>query len=240
LGWVNLSFKLPLVLGLRGFIMYFSENCVAKTCREQRRVVKSIVVVFAAFLNLAFSSTASAAIIQYRVEGTFDIGNLTGLDYLELFTFDDSSKPNVLDNIPWTTEILTYDLDVESLSKHWTLTDWSMERTFSQWVDSNGFLNSLAYLATPGPPGNPPAVSEFFDDGAPNSRSKTVKWYEWPRWNTRQTNSTDLDPTVTVTTVPEPASTLSLLALTTFGAASTLKRKLNPSKSTKKEIEKVS
>ena len=39
--------------------------------------------------------------------------------------------------------------------------------------------------------------------------------------------------------VPEPTSTLSLLALGSFGAASTLKRKLKPSKSTKKETTKV-
>jgi FlaG/FlaF family flagellin (archaellin) len=39
---------------------------------------------------------------------------------------------------------------------------------------------------------------------------------------------------------PEPASTLSLLALGTLGAASTFKRKLKPSQSTKKETTKVS
>ncbi|MFM6325936.1 MAG: PEP-CTERM sorting domain-containing protein [Microcystis sp.] len=39
--------------------------------------------------------------------------------------------------------------------------------------------------------------------------------------------------------IPEPTSTLSLLALGTVGAASTLKRKLKPSKSTKKETTKV-
>jgi hypothetical protein len=38
---------------------------------------------------------------------------------------------------------------------------------------------------------------------------------------------------------PEPTSTLSLLALGTLGAASTLKRKLKPSKPTTKELEKV-
>jgi hypothetical protein len=45
-------------------------------------------------------------------------------------------------------------------------------------------------------------------------------------------------PTLELTTVPEPASTLSLLALGTLGAASTLKRKLKPTKS-EKETEKV-
>ncbi|MDB9391341.1 pepsin/retropepsin-like aspartic protease family protein [Microcystis aeruginosa] len=40
--------------------------------------------------------------------------------------------------------------------------------------------------------------------------------------------------------VPEPTSTLGLLALGTLGAASTLKRQLKPSKSTEKETTKVS
>jgi hypothetical protein len=42
------------------------------------------------------------------------------------------------------------------------------------------------------------------------------------------------------TLVPEPTSTLSLLALGTLGAASTLKRKLKSSKSSEKETTKVS
>jgi hypothetical protein len=44
---------------------------------------------------------------------------------------------------------------------------------------------------------------------------------------------------IPVTSVPEPSSTLSLLALGTLGAASTLKRKLKPSQSTEKETTKV-
>ncbi len=40
--------------------------------------------------------------------------------------------------------------------------------------------------------------------------------------------------------IPEPSSILSLLALGTLGAASTLKRKLKPSKSLEKELEKLS
>jgi hypothetical protein len=40
--------------------------------------------------------------------------------------------------------------------------------------------------------------------------------------------------------IPEPTSTLGLLAIGTLGAASTLKRKLKPSKSTEKESTKVS
>ena len=43
----------------------------------------------------------------------------------------------------------------------------------------------------------------------------------------------------TSTSVPEPSSILSLLALGTLGAASTLKRKLKPSQSTEKETTKV-
>jgi hypothetical protein len=45
--------------------------------------------------------------------------------------------------------------------------------------------------------------------------------------------------TATVVITPEPTSTLSLLALGTLGAASTLKRKLKTSKSAEKETEKV-
>ena len=41
------------------------------------------------------------------------------------------------------------------------------------------------------------------------------------------------------TSVPEPSSSLGLLALGTLGAASTLKRKLKPSKSAEKETTKV-
>jgi len=58
--------------------MYFSEDFI-KTYRERRRGVKSIVVVFVAFLGLALSGTASADTVQYRIEGTFDTGSLTGL-----------------------------------------------------------------------------------------------------------------------------------------------------------------
>lgn len=46
--------------------------------------------------------------------------------------------------------------------------------------------------------------------------------------------------TLNQVTVPEPTSTLSLLALGTLGAASTLKRKLKSSKSSEKETTKVS
>jgi hypothetical protein len=50
----------------------------------------------------------------------------------------------------------------------------------------------------------------------------------------------DADDVVPVPPVPEPSSILSLLALGTLGAASTLKRKLKPSQSTEKETTKVS
>ncbi|NES01992.1 MAG: PEP-CTERM sorting domain-containing protein [Okeania sp. SIO2F4] len=40
--------------------------------------------------------------------------------------------------------------------------------------------------------------------------------------------------------VPEPSSTTTIFALGTLGAASTLKRKLKPSKSADKKLEKVS
>lgn len=46
--------------------------------------------------------------------------------------------------------------------------------------------------------------------------------------------------TATNPSVPEPASSLSLLALGTLGAASTFKRQLKPSKSTEKETTKIS
>jgi hypothetical protein len=45
---------------------------------------------------------------------------------------------------------------------------------------------------------------------------------------------------VKTTSIPEPTSILSFLALGTLGAASTLKRKLKPSKLTEKETTKVS
>ncbi|MFN7909782.1 MAG: PEP-CTERM sorting domain-containing protein, partial [Microcystis sp.] len=50
---------------------------------------------------------------------------------------------------------------------------------------------------------------------------------------------TEFNQVVEVQT-PEPSTILSLLALGTLGAASTLKRKLKPSQSTEKETTKVS
>jgi len=191
--------------------MYVSDHSRRKTRCARQVPVKSVVIAFAAVLGLAFSTPANAVLMQYSVEGTFDTGSLAGLHYSEVFSFDDASRPAVLGSAPWTTPLLSFGLDVESLSKHWTLADWPLEHTFSQWVDSNGFLNSLAYLATSGPPGDPPAFVQYFDDGAPHSRSNDVKWYDWSVWNTIQTHSTDIDPLTTVTTIPEPSSLATLL-----------------------------
>jgi hypothetical protein len=55
-----------------------------------------------------------------------------------------------------------------------------------------------------------------------------------------QGGSFDIDCTTCDIAVPEPSSTLSLLALGTLGAASTFKRKLKSSKSSEKETTKVS
>ncbi|WP_260441833.1 PEP-CTERM sorting domain-containing protein [Microcystis aeruginosa] len=52
-------------------------------------------------------------------------------------------------------------------------------------------------------------------------------------------NAIAISEVTAVTSVPEPTSTLSLLALGTLGAASTLKRKLKSSQSTEKETTKV-
>jgi hypothetical protein len=49
----------------------------------------------------------------------------------------------------------------------------------------------------------------------------------------------NINNTNTVVSMPEPASTLGLFALSTLGAASTIKRKLKPSQSTEKETTKV-
>jgi hypothetical protein len=183
-----------------------------------------VVALLAVCLSLAFSNAADAATVQYTISGAFDNGTLAGLTYLERFTFDNSSKPTVLGSVPWVTQLLSYDLDVETLTKHWTLADWPLEHTFSQWVDNNGFVNSRAYVATPNPPEIVPAFSEFFDDGAPHSRTDHVNWNDWSLWNTRKTDSTDVDPTVTIT--PEPSSGVTLLiGLTTFMLACRLWRR---------------
>jgi hypothetical protein len=58
--------------------------------------------------------------------------------------------------------------------------------------------------------------------------------------NRNSCGSEDYTASFKVIKTPEPTSILSLLALGTLGAASTLKRKLKPSKSTEKETTKVS
>jgi hypothetical protein len=59
------------------------------------------------------------------------------------------------------------------------------------------------------------------------------------RVSSSSSNHPDISAAATPAAIPEPASTLGLLALGTLGAASTLKRKLKPSKSTEKETTKV-
>lgn len=56
-----------------------------------------------------------------------------------------------------------------------------------------------------------------------------------------QATDTNVLPSISIEadTIPEPTSTLSFLAIGTFGAASTLKRKLKASQSTEKETTKV-
>jgi hypothetical protein len=66
------------------------------------------------------------------------------------------------------------------------------------------------------------------------------KHHDFYRLDWTYTKATDfLTVTLTGVHTPEPTSTLSLLALGTLGAASTVKRKLKPSKSTEKETTKV-
>jgi len=161
---------------------------------------------------------AEASLLRYTVSGVFDTGSLAGRHYLESFTFDDTGRPLVLDSTPWTTPLLGFHLEVEGHSKVWSLDDWPLEHVFSQWLDAGGFTNSRAHASTPGPLGNPPAYVDFHDDGAPHSRTNHVKWYDWDVWNTRQTDSLDVDPQVFIAKVPEPGSVaLVLLALLLVG-----------------------
>jgi hypothetical protein len=184
---------------------------LAKTRRQLRGIARSIAAALAICVGLLASGNVSAVVLKYEIEGTFHSGTLSGLGFFETFTFDDASKPAELGSVPWTTPLLSYSLEVDGHTKHWTLADWPLEHTFSQWVDANGFLNSLARVATPGPQGQPPAFSEYFDDGAPDSRSKHVKWYDWSVWNTFETDSESIEPLVAITVVPEPSSLAMLL-----------------------------
>ena len=66
------------------------------------------------------------------------------------------------------------------------------------------------------------------------------KHHDFYRLHWTYTKATDsLTVTLTGVHTPEPSSTLGFLALGTLGAASTVKRKLKPSKSTEKETTKV-
>jgi hypothetical protein len=177
--------------------MYVSKQCAVP--RFQR-------LASLALLWLSLSSAAHASIIQYQVDGIFDSGSLTGLHYSQTFSFDDISRPPVLGALPWETDLLSFSMDVEGMSKHWTIADWPLAHTFSQWVNGGGFLNSVAYLATPGPSGEPPAFVRFYDDGEPHSRTYHVKWYDWSVWNSIKTDSIDTDPIVRISAVPEPSS----------------------------------
>lgn len=159
-----------------------------------------------ALLCLTLSTTASASIIHYQVEGIFDSGSLSGKHYSQTFSFDDTGRPAVPGALPWETALLSFSLNVEGMSKQWTIADWPLAHTFSEWVDGSGYLNSVAYLATPGPLGETPAFVRYHDDGAPTSRSSHVKWYDWSVWNTVQTDSTDSDPEFTISVVPEPSA----------------------------------
>lgn len=161
---------------------------------------------------------AQASLMRYTVSGIFDSGSLTGRHYLESFTFDDAGRPVLVGSTPWSTPLRDFHLEVESQSKVWSLDDWPLEHYFSEWMDASGFINSLAHVSTPGPLGNPPAYTDFHDDGAPHSRTYHVKWYDWDVWNTRQTESEDQDLLVLIAPVPEPGSmALVLLALLLVG-----------------------
>lgn len=169
-------------------------------------------------LTAGLLQPAQASLVRYTVSGVFDSGSLAGRHYLESFTFDDAGRPVVLDSTPWSTPLRDFRLEVESQSKVWSLDDWPLEHFFSLWLDAGGFLNSRAHVSTPGPLGSPPAYADFHDDGAPHSRTYHVKWYDWDVWNTRQTESRDVDPLVLITQVPEPGSVaLVLLALLLVG-----------------------
>ena len=102
-------------------------------------------------------------------------------------------------------------------------------------VDSNGDGTGVAFAK--GTLGN-----------APNGVLTTIFDVNFMEASFNQPNSQNLlknligfidEETNGVQTVPEPTSTLSLLALGTLGAVSTLKRKLKPSQSTEKETIKV-
>ncbi len=90
---------------------------------------------------------------------------------------------------------------------------------------------SQTLIPPPPPPPRPPLRCTL-DSNDGTSYSSLVIFSSFPDCSGGSVNGR-------ITSIPEPASTLSLLALGTLGAASTLKRKLKPSKSAEKETTKV-
>ena len=137
----------------------------------------------------------------------------------------------------------------------------------SQMIPNLGFSGALSSLqAQDGSVGGAISYLQVLDDGSPitllNTSSESMEFgirfqmvqemVEGPNLNgdnpslvkgfgtpTIVTLAPGQEIVVQAASVPEPSSTLSLLALGTLGAASTLKRKLKPSKSTEKEPTKV-
>ncbi len=143
---------------------------------------------------------------------------------------------------------------------------WDKDVFFDDPIDLNGVLTIPLIGARRGNPWGPVNVtfkvgcttgSKVFDpsgntgenpmdDGYFRFESYAGGFSEWG-YNTVTCLSTTTPPVPInppppyppLKNIPEPTSTLSLLALGTLGAASTLKRQLKPSKSTEKETTKV-
>jgi hypothetical protein len=101
-----------------------------------------------------------------------------------------------------------------------------------------GFLNNVLVLNQTA---TPTAINTFQTFASVNSTQLLDKLtiLGTPATGVTSFNIDNINVTKQVVTVPEPTSTLGFLALGTLGAASTLKRKLKSSKSTKKETTKV-
>ncbi|MDB9392058.1 PEP-CTERM sorting domain-containing protein [Microcystis aeruginosa] len=80
-------------------------------------------------------------------------------------------------------------------------------------------------------------------DNKPYTQTTTINTISNTDWTTRNRGPIPITKKHYIAgspfTIPEPSSTLSLLALGTLGAASTLKRQLKPTKSAEKETTKV-